>query len=116
MSISSNIRVGAAYVEVTANTSKLQRNLSSAQAQLQSFGRACTNIGQDLLMVSGAIALPLGMAVKGFANFDDQMRLVKGVTQSTQSQFEELTKVAAKLGRETSFTAKQVADGMTSFG
>ncbi len=116
MSISNNIRAGAAYVEVTAETSKLQRNLTSAQSQLQSFGRACTSIGQDLLMVSGAIALPLGMAVKGFAAFDDQMRLVKGVTASTQSQFEQLTKVAAKLGRETSFTAKQVADGMVSFG
>ncbi len=116
MSISNNIRAGAAYVEVTAETSKLQRNLTSAQAQLQTFGRACTTIGRDLLMVSGAIALPLGMAVKGFADFDDQMRMVKGVTKSTQAEFEQLTKVASKLGRETSFTAKQVADGMTSFG
>ena len=32
MSIGSTIRAGAAYVEVTAETSKLQRNLTSAQA------------------------------------------------------------------------------------
>ncbi len=116
MSISSNIRAGAAYVEVTAETSKLQRNLTTAQSQLQSFGRACTSIGRDLIVMSGAIALPLGMAVKGFAEFDDQMRLVKAVTKSTQQEFDQLTIVAAKLGRETSFTAKQVANGMISLG
>ncbi|OQA81996.1 MAG: Phage-related minor tail protein [Lentisphaerae bacterium ADurb.Bin242] len=116
MSLSSNIRAGAAYVEVTAETSKLQRGLTQAQAQLQNFGRSCTSIGKDLLMVSGALALPFGLAVRGFAEFDDRMRLVKAVTKATGSEFESMTKVAEKLGRETSFTAKQVADGMVSLG
>ena len=35
MSIGSTIRAGAAYVEVTAETSKLQRNLTSAPIKLQ---------------------------------------------------------------------------------
>ena len=38
MPVSNTIRAGSAYVEVTANTSKLQRNLISAQAQLQVHG------------------------------------------------------------------------------
>jgi len=116
MSISGNIRAGAAYVEVTADTSKLRRNLTAAQAQLQGVGRACTSIGKDLLMLSGALALPFGLAVKGFADFDDQMRLVKAVTRATASEFESMTQVAQKLGREASFTAKQVAEGMVSLG
>ena len=116
MSLSGTIRAGAAYVEVTAQTSKLQRGLATAQAQLQNFGRSCTAIGKDMLMLSGAFAVPMAMAVKGFADFDDQMRLVRAVTKSTKAEFESLTQVAAKLGRETSFTAKQVADGMVSLG
>lgn len=116
MSLSSNIRAGAAYVEVTAETSKLQRNLKTAQGDLQSFGRACTGIGKDLLMLSGSLALPLGLAVKGFAEFDDQMRLARAVTKATAAEFDSMTKVAQKLGRETSFTAKQVADGMVALG
>jgi len=63
MSISSNIRAGAAYVEVTAETSKLQRNLSVAQEQLKDFGRSCDSIGKDLLMLSGAMAHPFVLAV-----------------------------------------------------
>ena len=116
MSISGNIRAGAAYVEVTAQTSKLQRGLASAQAQLQQFGRSCASIGKDMLMLTGAFAAPLTMAVKGFAAFDDQMRLAKAVTKATRAEFESMTQVAAKLGRETSFTAKQVADGMVALG
>ena len=116
MSISGNIRAGAAYVEVTAQTSKLQRGLASAQAQLQQFGRSCASIGKDMLMLTGAFAAPLTMAVKGFAAFDDQMRLAKAVTKATRAEFESMTQVAAKLGRETSFTARQVADGMVALG
>ena len=116
MSLSSNIRAGAAYVEVTAETSKLRRNLKIAQAELQSFGRSCTSIGKDLLMLSGALAAPLGMALKSFAGFDDQMRLVRAVTQATEEDFKSLTKTAQRLGRDTSFTAKQAADAMVSLG
>lgn len=116
MSIANNIRAGAAYVEVTAETSRLQRNLTSAQLQLQSFGRVCTTIGKDLLMLSGSMAIPLVMAAKSFAGFDDSMRLVQAVTQATDDDFKALIVTAQKLGRETSYTAKQVADAMVSLG
>ena len=116
MSIGSTIRAGAAYVEVTAETSKLQRNLTSAQAQLQAFGRTCTTVGKDLLMLSGAMAVPLVMAAKSFAGFDDSMRLVQAVTQATDNDFKALTITSQRLGRETSYTAQQVADAMVALG
>ena len=116
MSLASNIRAGRAYVEVTAETSKLQRNLTSAQAQLQNFGRTCTNVGKDLLMLSGAMAAPLVMAARSFAGFDDSMRLVQAVTQATDADFKALTKTAQRLGRDTSYTAQQAADAMVSLG
>ena len=116
MSIGSTIRAGAAYVEVTAETSKLQRNLTSAQAQLQAFGKTCTTVGRDLLMLSGAMAVPLVMAAKSFAGFDDSMRLVQAVTQATDNDFKALTITSQRLGRETSYTAQQVADAMVALG
>jgi len=116
MSIGSTIRAGAAYVEVTAETSKLQRNLTSAQAQLQAFGKTCTTVGRDLLMLSGAMAVPLVIAAKSFAGFDDSMRLVQAVTQATDNDFKALTITSQRLGRETSYTAQQVADAMVALG
>ncbi|MBR5244361.1 MAG: phage tail tape measure protein, partial [Thermoguttaceae bacterium] len=51
-----------------------------------------------------------------FAAFDDQMRAVQAVSDSTGAEFEALTAKARELGRTTSFTAEQVASGMVELG
>ena len=116
MSANANIRAGRAYFEVTAETSKLKQNLSAAQSQLRDFAKACQGLGKDMMALSGALSLPFVLAEKSFAGFDDKMRLVQAVTSSTGDQFTELTKTAQRLGRETSFTAQQVADAMIGLG
>ncbi len=116
MSASANIRAGRAYVEVTAETSKLKENLSAVQTQLRDFGKACQGLGRDMMALGGALSLPFVLAEKSFAGFDDRMRLVQAVTSSTGDQFDALTKTAQRLGRETSFTAQQVADAMIGLG
>lgn len=116
MSANANIRAGRAYVEVTAETSKLKQNLSVAQSQLRDFGKACQGLGRDMMALGGALSLPFVLAEKSFAGFDDKMRLVQAVTSSTGDQFDALTKTAQRLGRETSSTAQQVADAMIGLG
>ena len=116
MSLASNIRAGSAYVEVTADTGRLNKGLSQAQAQLHAFGQTCTNVGRDLLVLSGAMAAPFALAVRSFANFDDTMRLAQAVTGSTGEAFESLTRTAQTLGRTTSFTAQEVAGAMVALG
>jgi TP901 family phage tail tape measure protein len=116
MSATANIRAGRAYVEVTAETSKLKKSLGAAQSRLKDFGRACQGLGRDMMALGGALSLPFALAEKSFAGFDDKMRLVQAVTSSTGDQFDSLTKTAQRLGRETSFTAQQVADAMIGLG
>jgi len=116
MSATANIKAGRAYVEVTADSSKLRRSLGEAQAQLRSFSKSCTAIGREMLALGGAMSLPFALAERSFAGFDDRMRLVQAVTNSTGEAFESLTKTAQRLGRETSFTAQQVADAMVALG
>lgn len=116
MSATSQIRAGRAYVEVTAETSRLRENLNAAETRLKDFGKACQNLGKDMMAIGGALALPFALAEKSFAGFDDKMRLVGAVTSSTGEAFDSLTKTAQKLGRETSFTAQQVADAMIALG
>lgn len=116
MSASANIRAGRAYVEVTAETSKLRANLNAVQSQLRDFGKACQGLGRDMMALGGALSLPFILAERSFAGFDDKMRLVQAVTSSTGEQFDQLTKTAQRLGRETSFTAQQVADAMIGLG
>ena len=116
MAATGNIKAGRAYVEVTAETSKLRRNLSEAQAQLRDFGKSCTALGRQMVALGGALSLPFALAERSFAGFDDKMRLVQAVTGATGETFEELTRTAQRLGRETSFTAQQVSDAMIALG
>lgn len=116
MSATANIKAGRAYVEVTADSSKLRKSLGEAQAQLRSFSKSCTAMGREMLALGGAMSLPFALAERSFAGFDDRMRLVQAVTNSTGEAFESLTKTAQRLGRETSFTAQQVADAMIALG
>lgn len=113
---SGNVKAGRAFVEIMLDQTKLERGLKSAQAKLKNFGTSLTTAGKGMVTVATIAAAPFAFATKTFADFDDQMRMVKAVTGATEKEFQRLTEVAEKLGRETSFTAKQVADGMTAMG
>lgn len=113
---SGNVRAGKAFVELMLDQTKLERGLKSAQAKIRNFGNSLTSAGKSMVTVATLAAAPFAYATKTFAGFDDEMRLVKGVTGATEKEFQSLTAVAEKLGRETSFTAKQVAEAMTALG
>ncbi|HQL76536.1 MAG TPA: phage tail tape measure protein [Phycisphaerae bacterium] len=116
MSNPQGIRAGKAFVELFADDSKLVRALKRAEAKLRAFGDRLQTLGRKLLALGTVAAAPLGLATKIFAGFEDQMLTVRGVTGATEKQFKDLTDQAKLLGRTTSFTAKQVAEGMTSLG
>lgn len=113
---SGNVRAGRAFVELMLDQTKLERGLKAAQAKLRNFGNSMTSVGKSLVTVATLAAAPLVYSTKTFADFDDEMRMVKAVTGATEQQFKSLTAVAEELGRTTSFTAKQVAEGMTALG
>ena len=112
----SRVRAGKAFIEISLDQTKLERGLKAAQARLKAFGASCMTLGTQMLGIATAAATPFAIATKTFADFDDAMRTVRAVTGSTKAEFEMLTDTAERLGRETSFTAKQVAEGMASLG
>ena len=116
MASASGIRAGRAYVELGADGSKLNAALRKAETDLKAFGKKTSEIGASILKVGAISAAPMALAARTFAGFDDQMRIVQAVTQATGKQFEALTEQAKELGRTTSFTAAQVAEGMTELG
>jgi TP901 family phage tail tape measure protein len=111
---SSSIRAGQAYIELTTKDSKLVKGLANAQLRLKAFGASVTDLGAKFAGLFAAMAVPLGFVTKNFADFDDQMRLFQGLTGIADDKLEDLTETARKLGRETSYTAAQVAAGMVA--
>jgi TP901 family phage tail tape measure protein len=64
----------------------------------------------------GAVTLGVGAAGKMFADFEQQMSVVKSVTNFTGATFEELSGKAKELGATTAFTATEAAQGMEYLG
>ena len=108
------IRAGQAFVELYGDDSELQRTLANTKKRLQSFGTAMAGIGAKMVGVSTMLATPFAFATKKFADFDDAMRMVRAVSSATAEEFKVLTATAERLGRETSFMAKDAAEGMIS--
>lgn len=104
-----DILAGRAYVELWVKNSAFTRGLQNAKQQLATFGADMQAFGRQMVVMSAAAIIPIAFATKAFADFDDAMRTVKAVTQATDEEFIALTEDAKKLGRETSFTALEVA-------
>lgn len=103
-------------VTLFVNDSALVRGLMRAQQRLRNFGQSIQAVGQMFLGMGTTALLPVGLAVKRFADFDDVMREVKAVTKATDADFATLTETAKNLGATTSFTALQVGALMAELG
>src|SRR6056297_4234628 len=112
----SQVRAGAAYVELLTRDTAFVKGLRSAQKRLQSFGQSTRLLGTKLMGLGTAAAAPLAGSVAIFSNFDDAMRGVAAITQATGAQLESLRNTAKKLGATTSYSASEVASLMTELG
>jgi len=111
-----DIKAGAAYVELYTKNSRFQRGLANARRQMRDFASDIGTLGRSMMTASIVMLTPVALATKRFADFDDKMREVKAVSQSSAEEFERLTQKAKELGRTTSFTAVQVAALMAELG
>ena len=109
------IKAGEAYVGLGVRNN-LKAGLNKASAQLKKFGAGLSQLGTPILAAGAGIASGFGTAASIFANFDDQMRAVRAVTQASGADFIMLTNTAKELGRTTSFTAGEVAGLMIELG
>ncbi len=112
----SQVRAGAAYVELLTQDVAFVKGLNAAQKRLKSFGDSVKLMGANLLKVGTAAAVPLAGSVAVFSSFDDAMRGVAAITQATTSQLESLRETAKRLGATTSYSASEVAMLMTELG
>ena len=112
----SQVKAGAAYVELTTRNARFLAGLAAAQRRLTDFGQSARLLGSLIAAAGGAAALPLALSARTFMAFDDQMRAVGAVTQAAESDLAALTAEAKRLGATTSYSASEVAGLMTELG
>lgn len=99
-------------VRIGADDSALQTVLRRASKKLAAFSKMVVNLGARIGAMGAAIQAPFALAGSVYANFADQLSIVKAITGATDEQFARLTETAKRLGATTSFTASQIAAGM----
>jgi TP901 family phage tail tape measure protein len=112
----SQVKAGAAYVELTTRNSRFLRGLADAKRKLQDFGASARMLGRQIFTVGAGMAAPMAASTAIFMSFDDAMRQVRAITQATDAEFAKLTDRAKYLGATTSFAASEVASLMTELG
>ena len=110
------VRLGGAYVEITADNGKLVDALKDSESRIQTFVNEFAKTGAAFSALGLGVAAPMKKAVDTFAEFEKQMLITQAVTKATDAQLARLTKQAKDLGATTSWTAAQVAEGMVALG
>lgn len=116
MASRADIEAGKAHVRLYLKNSELVAGLANLRKRMTTLGQDLKSIGQQFASFGIAIGGTVGLGVKRFADFDDQMRVVRSVSQSTEAEFRQLTDTAKRLGATTSFTAVEVAGIMAELG
>jgi TP901 family phage tail tape measure protein len=109
-------QVPAVLNKIGSTSMRVFRTMQQGAVQVGAgFGKMRQGIMSAALGL-GAITLGVGAAGKMFADFEQQMSVVKSVTNFTGASFEQLSSKAKELGATTAFTATEAAQGMEYLG
>jgi len=116
-------------------SSKISSSLSGAKSAIASFSTSVQSSLQGIVTMGNQVYKQIRFigtamvaiftyklknaiqdATSVFMTFDDQMRKVAAVTESTGATFDALTAKAREMGATTSFTAQDAAEAMTLLG
>lgn len=100
------IQLGSAYGEIQIGTGEAERSVASLASTLRGVGTTMSlAISAPLMAVAGA-----GIAAAG--SFEQSMNQVQVVSGATAESMVALQDEALRLGRDTSFSAGEAAEGM----
>jgi hypothetical protein len=123
MPSSSDIRAGAAYVELYAKDSALARGLDQASKKLKAFGGSLQSIGTKMLAVGGTITGGMTAAVAVFTSVGSQlndMSLKTGASVEALSELKHAASVSGvdfeALGKSLAKMQKTLASGLDEQG
>lgn len=98
MPSSQGIRAGAAYVEITANDSRLVKGLNAASAKLKSFGAGVQSTGLKMAALGAGILTPLLTSAKMFSDVGDALDKMSKRTGLSVEALSELSFAAEASG------------------
>ncbi len=105
MPSSSNIRAGAAYIELYAKDNRLVKGLNAAAAKLKAFGAGITSIGTRLAGLGAGLVAPFLGAAKLFADMGSDLVDMSQRTGTSVEALSELGFAAEQSGSDVATLA-----------
>ncbi len=100
------LQLGSAYGEVIISTEQSQRNVSTLADSMR-------RVGTTMSLAVSAPLLAVGTAgLKAAAGFEQSMSQIQVVSSATAAQMDLMSGKALQLGRDTSFSAGEAAEGL----
>jgi len=121
------VNLGSAYGDLLIDTSKLESSLNQAFSKVerqagsmlsrvgssvQSAGDSVSGLGVSITKMTAPIAAFGAASLKVFGSFDDAMAEIAARTGATAEEMDKVKAKALEMGKTTSFSATQSAEGM----
>lgn len=105
--------VAELQVKVSADTSDAEKGLSSLDSKVGATGSSLASAFGGVA-IAGLTALAAGFAasVTAASGFEAQMSAISAVSGATAGEMQQLTAIALELGKTTSFSASEAANGI----
>ena len=96
----------------TAKFTEVGTKLQNVGNSMKGVGEAITGVGRNLSIVSAATTGVGVAAIKMASSFESGMSQVKAISRASSEDMERLSEKAREMGKQTSFSATEAADGL----
>jgi len=110
MAGAAGVRAGGAFVEIYANDTKFQQAMSRVQGRLKAIGSTMQALGTSMSLVGTALGLPMVLAAKTAAKFEDAMLGMKAAAGLTDGELKAVEKAALDLSRAMNVAPSGIAE------
>jgi len=107
------VRAGKAFVEITANDTDFQRGLKRVQHSVVRLGNVMRQVGSGMAIAGGAMGLPMVLAARQAATFEDALLELQGASDLTAAELEMVRKKALEMSRSMGISPENVAQSFT---
>lgn len=99
-------------VKIGADVGAFKRGINTVSKDISNLGKGVKGVGNKFMPLTYGAGAMFSGAIKAGGDFQAMMSKVSAIGQVYGKDLDELSKKARQLGRDTKFTATEVAEGM----
>ena len=104
------VRAGGAFVEIYAKDTRFQQAMARVQGRLKAIGSTMQALGTSMSLVGTALGIPMVMAARTAAKFEDAMLGMKAAAGLTDGELKAVEKSALDMSKAMNVAPSGIAE------